>query len=101
MSLIEELTHLLLGRIMALHFRFQAYQFGIRLLFQFSLLCFQRLFVVSRLLLLMSRKSSSAKKTTSTKKTGGTALEKATKSAANTVTRTITNEVLKSILKGR
>ena len=49
-----------------------------------------------------SSSSGSKKKTTSTStKKGGTALEKATKSAANTVTRTITNEVLKSILNGR
>ena len=50
------------------------------------------------------KKTSSSKSTSSSKKTSsrkaGTAVQKATKSAANKVTRTITNEVLKSILKG-
>ena len=49
-----------------------------------------------------SKKTTASKKTTTTKKktsTAGSAVKKATKSAVNTATRRITNEILKGLLK--
>jgi hypothetical protein len=44
-------------------------------------------------------KKTTAKKTTTKKSTAGSAVKKATKSAVNTATRRITNEILKGLLK--